>query len=209
MRRPPRPNLLLVEGKTDALVANHLCDWHGVPDYYDYVDYEGIAPLLVALPERVRESGRQRVAVVVDADTDPAGRWASVRDRLVPMGYQPGRSPAAGGVVVGSPDGVLPRVGIWVMPDNASPGMIEHFLQELIVPDDLLLPRARKVVAAIPQKHRRFPAARIPKAEIYTWLAWQDSPGTSFGPAIKQGLLDGNQPPAQEFVAWLRRVFDG
>jgi hypothetical protein len=179
-----------------------------VPDYYDYVDYEGIEPLLRALPQRVRESGRSKIAVVVDADANPAGRWTGVRNRLTPLGYQVPASLVPGGAVIPSPDGVLAQVGVWLMPDNGSPGILEDFLQRLIVPDDALLPLARQSVTAIPTGERRFPPPFRPKAEIYTWLAWQERPGTSFGPAIKAGFLDGNQPLARDFIAWLLRVFD-
>lgn len=208
MRKPPRPNLLVVEGTTDAVVANHLADWHRMPDYYDDAQYDGIEPLLRDLPVRVRESERRGVAVVVDADADALARWASVRDRLTPLGYAVPTEPVADGAVVQSPGAGLARVGIWIMPDNESPGMLEDFLQQLIAPADPLLPLAQSAVAAIPPDERRFPAPHRPKAEIYTWLAWQETPGSSFGPAIKRGLLDGTQPLAKSFVGWLQRAFD-
>ncbi len=208
MRRRRRANLLLTEGKTDALIANHLADWHGVPDYYDDVTHEGIQHLLRTLPAHLRESERKRVAVVADADTDPGGRWRSLQGRLAPLGYPVPSAPEADGVVMEAPAPDLARLGIWVMPVNGSPGILEDFLQRLIVPSDSLLPLARSSVAGIPQDLVRFPVAHRPKAEIYTWLAWQASPGCSFGPAIKAGLLDGTQPPARAFISWLRRVFD-
>lgn len=201
------PNLLLVEGTTDAIVANHLASWHGIRDFYDSRSSEGIEHLLRVLPERLKESERRRVAVVVDADKSAESRWQAVQACLTPLGYGVPPQPEPGGCVIEPPDETLPRVGIWVMPNNSSPGVLEDFLQELIVSTDPLLPLARKSVAAIPTEYRLFPEPHRPKADIYTWLAWQQNPGSSFGPAIKAGLLDGTQPRAEEFIEWLLRVF--
>lgn len=208
MSRPPRPNLLMVEGTTDALVANHLADLHALPDDYDFKDYEGIDALLRALPQRLRESERRRLALVVDADGDPPARWAAIRDRLAPSAYTLPAEPEPDGTVLASPSEELPIVGIWMMPDNRSSGILEDFVQKLVPPDNPLLLRARQAVKEIPSDLRRFRKQHAPKAEIYTWLAWQEKPGCSFGPAVKSGLLDGNQPAAKDFMAWLRRVFD-
>lgn len=208
MKKPKRSNLLLVEGQGDALVANHLADLYGVPDYYDDVPCNGIERLLRILPGHVRDSDRKCVAVVVDADTDAKARWAAVRDRLTPLEYDVPKAPKSNGVVIESPGLGRARVGIWVMPDNHSAGILEHFLQQLILPDDALLPLARSAVAALPANLRLFPEPHIPKAETYTWLAWQSTPGCSYGPAIKGGLLDYQQPAAQSYITWLRSVFD-
>jgi hypothetical protein len=202
-----KPNLLLTEGKSDALVANHLADWHGLPDYYDFGAYEGCEQLLEALPVRLKESGRQRVAVVVDANGDPAARWQALHDRVAPLGYAPPPNSEAGGVVLAAPAG-LPRLGLWLMPDNGSPGMLEDLLLSLIRPGDTLLPHARTAVAGVPVVVGRFKDAHATKAIAFTWLAWRDAPGSSFGPAIKSGAFDANAPAATALIAWLRRVFD-
>jgi Protein of unknown function (DUF3226) len=208
MRKPPHPNLLLVEGQSDAVVANHLADWYGLPDAYDDVQYQGIEPLLRALPGRLKESERKRVAVIVDADDDLTARWRSVRVRLERLGYTVPRQPAIDGTIIEPPHGGLPRVGVWIMPDNATKGILENFLQSLIPPGDALLLRAKQCVAEIPVVERLFPDPRVPKAEIYTWLAWQETPGCSFGPTIKAGLLNGDHPLARRFIDWLRRLFE-
>ena len=208
MRHPPRPNLLLLEGKTDALVANHLAASFGVPDYYDDVAYSGISDLLRALPRRLRESERRRIAVVLDSNADPGRRWRELCGRLNELGYSTPCVPDRAGSVVEAPGDSLPRVGIWLMPDNGSPGILEDFVQKLIRPGDDLLPLAGEAVKGIPADRRRFSSSHVSKAEVYTWLAWQKEPGSSFGPAIKAGLLDAGQPAARAFVDWVRRVFE-
>lgn len=93
------------------------------------------------------------------------------------------------------------------MPDNRLPGMLEHFIEFLVPPADRLMARAKSAVAEIPIEDRAFIPAHQIKAEVHTWLAWQEQPGLPFGSAITARLLDGDCLAAQGFVAWLRRLF--
>jgi hypothetical protein len=46
------------------------------------------------------------------------------------------------------------------------------------------------------------------KAQLHTWLAWQDEPGTQLGLAVKRRYLQGDAPLAADFVHWLKRLFE-
>jgi hypothetical protein len=46
------------------------------------------------------------------------------------------------------------------------------------------------------------------KAQIYSWLAWQEPPGRQLHDAIKQRILDPKHPEAQLFVAWFRKLYE-
>lgn len=99
------------------------------------------------------------------------------------------------------------RLGIWLMPDNRLSGMLEDFMATLVRPDDALLAPARNAVDAIPADHRLFKPAFRAKAELHTWLAWQEEPGRPLGQAITKRYLDFANPGAEAFVAWVRRLF--
>ena len=45
------------------------------------------------------------------------------------------------------------------------------------------------------------------KAEIHTWLAWQEEPGTPMGQAITKQYLDTNKELAKKFIGWLDNLF--
>jgi hypothetical protein len=205
----PKPRLLLGEGVTDLVVVNSLCDQHGIPDdWYDYLELQGVDQLLRKLPSHLKESGRQYVAVVLDADENPAGRWQAIADRIgSKLGYALPTSPIRGGTIIAPPSATLPLLGIWMMPDNSGPGMLEDFLKALVRPGDPLFPRALQTVAGIPDSDRRFIPFHLPKAEMYTWAAWQAEPGTALGNIIKRGELDAHADAAQEFSGWIRRIF--
>ena len=148
---------------------------------------------------------------MIDADTGLAARWQSLRDRLLEAGYpNVPAGPDPKGTILPAPGGtsLLPRVGIWLMPDNQTEGILEDFLR-FLVPEESqpLLDHAESSIAAIPDGERRFGPLDEPKALIHTWLAWQEEPGKPFGTAITAGFLDPNLPQADALAAWLDKLF--
>jgi hypothetical protein len=141
----------------------------------------------------------------VDADVDLQARWQPLRGILHQTGYELPQLPIASGMILSPND--LPRVGIWIMPDNQLPGMLEDFAARLVAPSDSLWRRAELTVDAIPAEKRRFPAERIAKAKLHTFLAWQEEPGKPIGLAITAKYLDPNAIQAQQFIDWLRTLF--
>lgn len=102
---------------------------------------------------------------------------------------------------------LLPRLGVWIMPDNQKSGTLEDFLRFLVPQPTILFDHVRNSVAAIPEGERRFKPLDEPKAIIHTWLAWQKEPGRPFGTAITARFLDPNVPEVDVLVAWLNRLF--
>ena len=203
----PVKNIILVEGQDDRFVVIELATAHGLTPKIDFEVKEkiqGIEQLLRNLSYSLLEDKTLRYAVIVDADSDVLASWAKVRDRLERCGYQVPAEIEPGGVVVEGVD--LPRVGVWLMPDNVNPGMLEHFLGQIVVEGDTLWPHAQQVVDSLP--HRPFPASHEFKAKIHTWLAWQEEPGKPYGLALKSGNPDPHSPNATAFVTWLKRVFE-
>ena len=100
------------------------------------------------------------------------------------------------------------RVGVWLMPDNKVPGIVENFVSFLIPDADApLWQRAKDCVDGIPEEQRHFSTLALPKAQIHTWLAWQEDPGQQFGIAMTASL-DANASHAVNLVDWVKRVFD-
>ncbi|MBM3459564.1 MAG: hypothetical protein FJX77_13670 [Armatimonadetes bacterium] len=207
MARSPS-SLLLVEGKNDEHVLYALLKQHQIPEVFQVHACNGIDHLLELLPLRLEESGRECLGLVLDADSDPIARWSELARRLSPLGYAgPAEGPVRSGAIFPSPDTFHPRVGIWMMPDNQNPGGLEEFLLALVPATDRLLSRAREAIGAIPLLDRLFVPAHLTKAEMYTWLAWQETPGQPPGLAITAHSLDGTRPIAAELVNWLHQLF--
>lgn len=213
---PPPREYLLVEGNSDQRVIEALCELHGVPKPTIRMPVRGggIEQLLESVPGRIVEPGLRRLGIVVDADVLPPSRWQALRDRLQDSGKLQEltyttvpAAPPAGGWISAEPD--RPRVGVWIMPDNTSAGMLEDFAARLIPNDDPLLTRAKAVLDELEQGGlNRYSLAHRPKVLIHTWLAWQREPGQPLGIAIAKQSLRHDTPLARTFVDWLRRLFD-
>ena len=195
---------LLVEGSDDKHLIGHLLQQHGVSLTRDEIqECDGVEKLLnESLPIFLKASYTS-IGIVVDADLDVQSRWQSIRDRLAQAGYDVPATPPPDGLIVTDRQ---PAVGVWVMPDNALPGILEDFVKQLVPPGDDLWPLVERSVAAIPATSRRFNAAAERKAEVHTYLAWQEQPGTRMGSAITNRYFEANATLAITFVEWFTRL---
>lgn len=210
MIQPPSINsgyVLLVEGRDEEYVVRRLVRSARIPDSaISSKPKDGIERLLDSLTVELRGSELHRLGIILDADEDALTRWQGLSARLSAAGYTNlPATPPAGGLVLSPSD--VPHVGVWIMPDNSTSGMLEDFLATCISPGDLLWPRARECVDAIPTPGRPFAANRLPKVYLHTWLAWQEEPGLPFGLAIAKSYLNPDSQTAQQFIQWLRRLF--
>lgn len=94
------------------------------------------------------------------------------------------------------------------MPDNQSPGMLEHFLIFLVSPDDNLWKTAADTIKQVMKQDCRFPRQHQMKAQIHRWLAWQEEPGKPLGQSITKRYLDPTASQAQQFITWIHYLFN-
>jgi hypothetical protein len=198
--------ILLLEGKDDEHVFYHLLQHHKVPERFKIKNKNGVEKLLEELDVELLGSGLQSLGIVVDADLNLKRRWNELKHKLSQSGYTHlPVNPTQGGTIIEQEN--KPTVGVWLMPDNVIPGMLEDFIGLLVSPEDALWPIAMTCTDQVMQIERRFPKGHRSKAIIHTWLAWQKVPGTPFGSAINEKFLDADAPHAQELIAWIRRLF--
>ena len=203
--------ILMVEGTNDEHVLKHICGSRDDIGRLDGVEpYGGAGRLLAAIPVQLNLSKEKGdvVGIVIDADEDLGARWRSLHDIFVNAGYpNVPRRPDPDGTILESPTGTsLPRAGVWIMPDNKTPGILEDFLRFLIPNQpNPLFAHAERSVATVPE--RRFSENDTPKALIHTWLAWQKDPGKPYGTAITAKFMDSRLPQARALAGWLRRLF--
>jgi hypothetical protein len=201
---------LLVEGIDDEHVFKHICGNRGVPPLDAIKPHGGVDRLLESIPVYLKASNDgDIVGVVVDADTDLDARWQALRLRLKGAGYHSlPEHPDTSGTILPSPAGtLLPRVGIWLMPDNKTAGILEDFLRFLVPIGSTLYSHVESSVALIPSSECRFGPLGKPKANIHTWLAWQEEPGKPLGTAITARYLDPDVGEVDAVVTWLMRLF--
>ncbi len=198
---------LVVEGPDDKHVILALVTRHDFKPEFKVQDEGGYGTLFERLSPRLKPgSDLERFGIVVDADADIVSRWQSLKGVLGRAGYAdlPDHPDPAGTVVNHE---TLPRLGVWIMPDNVLPGMLEDYMAFLVPADDALMERARRCLDTIPAEDRRFAEIHRPKALIHTWLSWQEDPGTPLGQAITKRYFDSEARHASAFIAWLSRLF--
>ncbi len=201
--------VLMVEGGDDAHVVKHICGERRLGKIETIHPYGGKDALLDGIGVRLKESGIAVLGILLDADTDLQARWRSVVHRLQQAGYPhiPETPDPEGTVITAPANTLLPRVGIWLMPDNRVPGILEDFLRFLVPENDPLFAHVEQSLDTIPSDQRRFLDLKKTKAKMHTWLAWQEEPGKPFGQAITARYIDPDLPAANSFVRWLQRTF--
>jgi len=218
-----KPKKLLVEGASERRVIPELMEKNGVDwpkdplpvwidshgGYENLVKPGGISGELVA-------SDLTHLGIIVDADDNelldennkPIKRWQSLRNAcLSAIPGLPEFLPETGLIHL-APNNI--KFGIWIMPDNRNKGMLETFLSYL-VPDqsDRLWQFTRQTVQEAKENYQAdFKEVHRDKANIYTWLAWQDEPGRQLHEAIKETIFHANHPKAQDFVNWFKNLYD-
>ena len=204
-----------MEGGTDKRVIPYLIEAHDVAWESDgqpvvHIDDKGGLEQLLKrglLEAELRASGLEALGVIVDANGDAGARWNEVRSRCASeFPNLPERIPE-GGLVTVHTDGQ--RFGVWIMPNNRFSGMLEDFLAGLIPEDAQPLYRlAEESVSRAIECGAPFRPVHQAKAEIHTWLAWQDEPGKQLHQAVDHRVLDPAKSECRPFVAWFRSLFE-
>lgn len=208
------PNQMIVEGAEDQHAIIHLMKQHvewGEQRHSWPVEIQvgkSVSEILERehLSARLKQSGLQALGIVLDADESLRDRWVSVRGLLMEfMDELPATIPA-GGLIGETREGV--RLGVWLMPDNSSPGMLETFLRRLVpsVAQEVWI-HAQEAVHSARAKGAPCRPVHDDKATIHTWLAWQDPPGERFGIAISKQMLDPHAEGARQFIDWFRAIY--
>ena len=213
----PHPKQLIVEGDDDLSAISNLVTHH-IPDFRDqngsYLIHikngGGVEKILAKwfIRTELQQRELQILGFVIDADGDPGARWQGFRD-LLRAHYPeiPDDLPNQGLIAEAEEK---PRLGFWMMPDCGSDGMLEDFLHHL-VPNhatDALWKYAKEATSAARTRGAPYKEAHGKKAEIHTWLAWQDEPGKRFGAALAAKILDPHAETAGPFLAWFKNLFD-
>ena len=222
-----KKQLLIVEGKEDAIVIGtllknkelFLVEFPGRIEkkvglsVIQGRNYEGVTTLLERLEMDLKvdlKAGYSDIAIVLDADTNIHSQWESIRHKLINLDFDIPMNLNTEGVIAFHRSDDTKKIGVWLMPDNETNGMLEDFVKMLVPDDDLMLTKATAIVAEIRQdiaEIKRFKDIHLAKAEIHTWLAWQEDPGSPMGQAITKKYLNTENEICERFLTWLKSVF--
>lgn len=214
---------LLVEGEADRGFFEVLCRSLGLDTQVEVAPprrfgarhdtKQAVLNTLPLLLENLVDKEDGRLAVVVDADNVEHGSGFTrtveqFANKVADYGYQCATNvdlqPC--GVFFTHDDGLC-DLGLWVMPNNADEGMLEHWLARCIKAEEQpLFDHVREVIDGLPFD-QKFKELHRPKAEIATWLAWQKRPGEGLYNALEADLLDTENCLYKALADWLVRIF--
>lgn len=213
-RRQNNQNKLLVEGKDDqyaiAELMAHFVHWGDSKNEWPVLikPLDGVENLINHATITANLKGSAvRYGIVVDANDQFDKRWSRLREYASEeFPGLPERLPDNGLVFR---NGRGNRLGIWIMPDNQGDGMLETFLKYL-VPDPYadLWKHAQSAVERARALGAKCKKTHLEKAQIHTWLAWQDPPGDPFGTALKRNVFRTDHNLALLFVDWFCKLFE-
>lgn len=196
---------LLVEGNDDLHVLMALCQKFTIKQNFEIIDCKGIDKLLLQIPVRLKQSGIETLAIIIDADTDIKKRWDSLKSTFLNQEINlPNEIPT---------EGLIHQthyltIGIWIMPNNNLNGMLEDFVTFLIPREDELLPIANQTLDLIERGNlNNYILIHKTKALIHSWLSWQEDPGVPMGLAITKRFLIAENEICNDLISWLKNTF--
>ncbi len=201
--------VLLVEGRNDEHVISHLwCSHNGYEGKLPFKvkDKKGYSNLLDSIGLEIDVPDREVLGIIVDANDSLSTRWDAVIDKLKTKNIKAPRSPDKTGTIIPGTSRT-PRIGIWLMPNNTSPGELEDFVSKMIPSDDPVRPLSEHYIESIQEKDRKFSEKKILRAKVHAWLAARKKPG-QMGQAIFAKDLDTSGPLSTEFADWLKELFE-
>lgn len=206
----------LVEGKDDlyaiAQLMRHHTEWSSRKELapVKIKDFEGVEKLLdrSLISAELKSHNLKNIGVVIDANDAFQTRWETLKKLFITEFPDIPYSLPANGLIC--QNSVGQQLGIWIMPNNSSPKMLETFLSAFITEDDAQKTiwqhgiNANSLAKTLGAPYRD---VHLHKAQIHTWLAWQDTPGDAFGTALVKKTLNPNAPSATIFVEWFMQLF--
>lgn len=178
-----QPKLLIGEGIEEVLVFNALLSHLGIGDVTveQCRGKDGLPAYLDALRLRPGFAELSSFGVTRDADGDAMAAFNSVRQHLQNRGFATPVS--SGNIEVGNP-----RVGIMILPDGASPGMLEDLCLAAFE-TDVFIPCINDFFECLGKTSGNLPD-QMSKARVHVWLAAQNPPDMRLGIAAQKGLID-------------------
>jgi len=199
--------LLLHEGAADLKVLGALMRRGGIAGYQPFGmgGQSNLRALLKGLvlaphfrsPVPVFGHPVRGLAIILDAETDAEATFQKVRAALTSAGLP---APDRAGEIARGPL----KVGVFIVPDNRSPGMIETLCLES-VRDDSAWPCLDVFFSCVRERGGVLPE-NLDKARAQAFLATRKDPALPVGLAADEGYWRFEHQAFQELTTFLRSI---
>lgn len=216
--------LLLVEGLGDQSFVEGFLSVIGKPDITPFPPKQlggpsnGVSNVLKVIPlliNQILSGTTSEAGILVDADTTGVNGGFTLRRQEITSALQSAGYTIPAAPLPGTPPGELfthpaghASIGLFILPNHRDDGMLEDVLKNMVTsaPYSGLLQHATTVVGALTPKLFNDPLHRS-KAEINTFLAWQNPPPAQVRACVTSQIFDATSPAATNLVHWLNMVF--
>lgn len=208
-----KESVLLTEGKSDCIVISNICSHRKIKENFKPLNCKSRGEAISFLELTINEQATRykNVGIVIDAETDNKATWQKIKSRIEKTGRYnniPNSLPA-NGLILQANQSTHPRLGVWIMPNNKTDGMLEDFVSLLAGDGNTLMQESELVLKSLEERNiEEYKQVHRAKAKIHTFLAWQDEPGHPMGTAITARILDAGAKEADIFVEWIKRLFE-
>jgi hypothetical protein len=192
--------LLLVEGYDTFAIVMQLLRATGTERSIELRNAGGTDDLVKSLRLLPSLSGFAQVValgVIRDCEANPNGAFESVQNALrssgIPIPAVP-REFASGN----------PQTGVYLLPDNDTPGMLETLLWRAIS-DHPSVPCIDDFLSCVTQKTGQ-PLANIDKSRVYAYIAAREQPQLLPGQAARAGFFPWDNPTFDDLKVFLRTL---
>jgi len=197
--------VLLVEGNDDLHVISALCKKFKLPQNFVVIDCKGIDNLIEQIPVRLK-TDIETIGIIIDTDLNINNRWDTLKTIFRSKNFEVVDNLPVEGLIMDNLQSI--KIGVWIMPNNKTNGMLEDFISFLIPEGDDLLPKVDLSLENIENENlNRYSVIHRSKARINTWLAWQEVPGTPMGLSITRRYLTTDESNCVLFIDWLKTLF--
>ena len=205
MEQCEEKSVLLLEGNDDCNIIKKFCDDNGIVKNFGFCNCRNDSRVLEKLNALLlRSKPPEIIGVILDADNNTAVRYQEIKNKAGRFYKKLPKSILKDGLV--HSENGLPKLGIWIMPNNKDNGAIEEFYLTLATGidtnfiDDVIKEAEKKQLTSFKPQHRK-------KAIMHTYFAWQDTPGMPLHSAVNKIALDNNKIIAKAFKIWVNRLF--
>jgi hypothetical protein len=183
--------LLTCEGRDDEQFLIRMLDHLQIRDVV-VKRYDGKPQLprfLLGLRDSTEFETVHALGIFRDADASPRSAFQSVRDRLQQLELPRPRRAGELNAGVSRIDGIVRTVGVFIMPDNQSPGALEDLCLRAIDGDAGLVCAQTFLECVQSQANVVCRDQDKSKAQLNAWLASRRDPTLRLGQAIDAGVL--------------------
>lgn len=169
---------------------------------------------------QLRDGHYKNMLYIVDADITAHGQgyhntYKRFSDGFIAEGYAPDKDTIKPKCLHVFTHAELPSIALWIMPDNCEDGVFEGWIKTCAKKENALTVACTTVASITPPLQEdalnaagtteapltpgKFKPHNAIKAEIYTWLAWQEKPALSLEYALQNDLIDSKNPAFENF----------